>query len=357
MLVKFKQYSTLSTDIKDPLYLENYVMKRGEWLSMTIDKSLVKCNVKLAAISCRKYLSGNCNDYLENVIEELGCVEKMPYDEMAYFDLTITDTESIPPFVVYTEDDIDIFTFEGGTLDELLLYGNIEVTSFGVRMYFDKRVANNTIVLKSNNEDSIYTTFKKFCYNRSTQLGINFCFKENGCYRLALIDPKEPNIDKQVKAISGSIKVVSTQVRGILVSYTRNSFYYRHRLPIELLDSNIEVEEEETILSDGSINIKTTAIRKTVNFTTHNIKDSELVEIVYLLKNGVKIGTDVAVMRGGIDKTNGKKKGYSTGRGTLYLKSNDIITASNCESGCSKSSSFSFRISEKEKNVNVINLI
>lgn len=329
------------TDIKDTIQVP-----LGEWWSVSVPYG-GSCD-RVAIVECKKNVL--CEE--ETEIGHRSCLRKLEYNDTAWVGIIVEDEEDVPAFTLNATDDegneIDVFTFEGGTLDDLLdSHDAIEMTSFGVNMYFDKDYAANGATITN---DDLYLTNSTFCLRRSNKAAVDFSFCDYGCYRIVIY--------RKEKAIwvSNKIEVVANNDNasmGTLVEYYKDGFYYRHRLPIYLGDIKYETEETEKKMSDGNFSIYDSTIRPYVPFKTDLLTMEEHFWLLQVLKGSdmLKVNGRMVYSRGAYEAgLAGIDRRYS-GAGNLYFRDMTKVYNSNeCGSdGCNNASTLTYEIFEREK--------
>ncbi len=346
--IKFKQVG-LSTDYNDPLTLSTIEYRLGEQWYTTVPKSAVpNCKLNLGLIR-------NSDDCVcdANILESTSCLVSLPNDNKSYLSVIIPDFENIEPFVIYRNVPIDgyyepveLFLFDGGTFDELVIYAQsykvgVEVLSYGLKLFFNIDYATQACFIETSGEAYLLT--EALLINRSNYYGITFNITTVGCYRLALI-----NTSDEVLAISNKINVVAHKNKfSNIIEYNDNGFYHRFRTYL-YCTYNLVVEEDEKKLSSGNVSISNVITRQqaSVNTGWYSIKEHR--DIIRILKSGVKLGGEKCFLRGEYSLSEENHLRQSTGSGTLYFPEDSTT----CYSG--QSSEFQLEFIEEEKIQNVI---
>jgi hypothetical protein len=344
-MIKLKSTDNSSfSDINNTLYCQQVMV--GESISFTIPKSLVKCKPKLAIVECNSK-NKTCEPNL-NPTTLLGCVYSLDNDERAYVNLVIKNRNLIPNIKIGTSELIDdktelteYFEYEdGGTYDDLIAYLSsnenfgFEETPYGVKIFFNKELSGKDISLVSDN--TVFLIGKTFCLKKSSEYGISFCLNKKGCWQILLYTGMDT-----VLAYSGSISVVDfTPTSTSIVEWHENGFYHRERLPIWTESSELLIEETETVLSSGKINISDSIIRVEKTFYTDNMSIEGHKRLIKIMKAGFRIDNQNALLRGDYSLIESNKKYIGSGR--LNFPDDDIIGLKDCTTGCDDGSIFKY---------------
>lgn len=322
------QFKSDKPQIKEVL-LNSVDIPKGEMWYISIPKSISDCGAKLVTIQCKAPV-GDCQ--FEQVLTNLSCIYKIDNDEKSYLSLVVIDKEDITPFEIVVEEN-SILEFEGGSFDDLLLLLTgmelgYDINGYGVTIYFDKQYSGK---IAATNSLSVYLLNETFCYNNNSHFGISFCFSEIGCYRLGLIKNGE------IIAISDQINVISYKPYTPVVEYYDNNIYHRHRIGLTINEPAFVTEEDEKILSSGELLISNSITRRESEFETTPIFTEEHVNLIKILKRGVKVNGEYATLRGAytVDKDSPSKRRIGSGR---LIWQDFISTKSDCNIGCSTQS-------------------
>ena len=350
---KVKQIG-FSTDINDPLNLDVIEIPKGEWWSMTVPKSaLGGCNLKMATVkSTRSIVDIDCNCEVEiNTIQQKSCIYNLPNDEKAYLNLVMLDKDNVESFTIFVDEN-ELFEFDGGTYEEFLnsieqSRIGVEELGYGVRLFFDK--SYNGRIATTNSENN-YLLNDRFCLNYSKYVGIDFAFCETGCYKIIFID-----VDGNVKSISNSFNVVSRASRkSKIIEYYFDGFYHRHRIGLELKQTQFVNEEEQKSLSDGTLSISNLVVRPQKDFYTSPLTEQEHLKFIQILKSEAKIEGKKCILVGGYENSQEFSKDKTIGNGTLSFTDGLIKSSDSCGETCSDGSIFRFEVYETEKVGNIL---
>jgi hypothetical protein len=345
-MINFKSVDGKSrTDIDTKLNCTQ--VRVGDAISISIPKSLTKCKPKIAIVKCNQKLH-SCEPDLEPDTL-LGCVYSIDNDEKAYVNLVIKNRDLIPNFKIGRGETIDgeveiseLFEYEEGgnydTLIEYLIsnpYVGFEETSYGVKIFFDKENAGHTIKLESDN--TLFLIGKTFCLNKSSEYGLSFCLPK-GCWQILLYTGED-----EVLAYSNAINSVDFEPVGTsIIEWYEDGLYHRERLPIWTEDSEILIEENETVLSSGKISITDTIIRPEKIFYTENMEIEQHRKLVKIFKGSFRINNEKALLRGDYTLIPSNRRYMASGR--LNFPDDDIIGLQDCTTGCASGSTLEYKI-------------
>ena len=345
-MIQFKQVGK-QTDLNAPKCLRQIRIPLGESWSFLMNKSVIgcDCNPKVAIITPYKNI-GECV-FQENVLERYSCIEKIENDGKAYINLIIKDFEDIPNFNIKVDDE-EIFDFvsqddEIADYDELLLcveslgYG-YEITTYGIKLYFDKRYTSRKAAIST---DKIYFLNDTFCIFKSDVYRLQICFRQVGDYQIAILD------EDDILSISDPIKVTSYIDKNTsLIEYVDKGFYNRYRIPLKTFGETITVDEDETILSSGTVSVTNTILRPQKQFETRHLDIQEHLALASILKKGVKLDFKKCFLRGeyALSEMNNSKQTFATG--TLNFPDEEVKSLNACTNTCTSTSSFKYHIQE-----------
>jgi hypothetical protein len=356
----FKQVGK-STYLNDPLDVEPIQIPIGERWSLSVNKSVLNCGDKPYIIKCDSPLP-DCQT--EHLVTKDACVISIDNDETAYISITVTDKDKISPFMLYyqeiVEDEIElveIFEFDGGDISELAMTANsfnvgINITNYGAILYFREDYLGKTATISETND--VYLLNEKFCRNYSNKVGVTMCFREYGCYRLAFYK-KLADGTLKLSSISGSISVISFKPHNTkIIEYYDEGLYHRHRVLMTYDSPQFLVEEEETILSTGKLNLSNTIIRSQTPFRAGLYDQDQHLELLRILKKGVKLDKEKIKLRGGYNIQDETVSRKYMALGNLDLVDRDIININNCSTSCTDGSSVTYVINEEKERYNEI---
>lgn len=345
-MINFKSVDGKSrTDIDVKLNCQQ--VRVGDSISISIPKSLTKCKPKIAIVKCNQKLHDCTLNPEPDTLK--GCVYSIDNDEMAYATLVIKNRDLIPNFKIGRSEVVDgetevaeLFEYEdGGTYDTLIdylisnPYFGFEETNYGVKIFFDKENAGHTIKLQS--DSTLFLIGKTFCLNKSSEYGLSFCLPK-GCWQILLYTGEDETL-----AYSSAINSVDFEPIGTsILEWYDNGLYHRERVPIWTEDSEVLIEETETVLSSGKISITDTIIRPEKVFYTDNIGIEEHKKMVKILKGSFRINNEKALLRGDYTLIPSNKKYMASGR--LNFPGDDIIGLQDCTNGCNSGSEFKYEI-------------
>ena len=345
-MIKFRQVGK-QTDLNAPKCLKEVRIPLGETWHFLINKSVLgcDCNPKVAIIAPYKNI-GECV-FQENVLEKYSCIEKIENDGKAYINLIIKDINDIPKFTISVDGE-DIFDFissevEISDYDELLLYTEslgygYEITSYGIRLYFDKRYTNRKAIIST---DRIYLLHDTFCLFKSDVYRLSICFREVGDYQIVILD------GENIISVSDNIIVTSyIDKKTSMIEYVDKGFFNRYRIPLRTYGDEILVDESEGVLSNGSISISNTILRPQKSFETQYLEVSEHLELAQILKKGCKLDFKRCFLRGEYVLSEGSNSRKTLATGTLNFPDEEIKNGTDCSTACTSTSTFKYHIQE-----------
>lgn len=361
-LLKFKQIG-LSKDINDPLDLGSIQLPKGEYWAVSVDKSIINCKDKLYAIKCdtKQPMDSDTPCQKEHVITKQSCVNSISNDEKSYISLTIVDKAVISPFTLYydeiiddTVEQVDIFEFDGGDIDDLSAVAidfdlGVEITPYGIILYFNQEYVGK--IASITKVTDVYLLNSTFCRNYSPTVTVGMCFNSVGCYRLAFYRTQSDG-NLKLTAISSTINVLSYKPKNTkLIEYydSANGLYNRHRVDMTYDTPDFVIEEDETILSSGKLSSSNVIIRNESTFRAGLYDRNSHLELIRVLKGGAKIDGEAVLMRGGYSIDGISMNQTYMGFGNLSLIDRDIINLNLCNTGCESGSTIRYQINEEER--------
>jgi hypothetical protein len=367
-VLQFKQVG-LSKDLNDPLELGSVEIPKGEHWSVSVDKSVIGCNDKLYAIQCGVKLpllsATPCQQ--EHIITRRSCVNSISNDETSYISLTIVDKSTISAFTIYYQDvvdevteNIDIFEFDGGDIDDLsaTAFGfnlGVEITAYGIILFFNQEYVGKTASITTLTD--VYLLNNAFSRNYSPTVTVGMSFSSIGCYRLAFYK-KQTNGELKLSAISGTIKVLSFKPKNTkIIEYYENGLYSRHRVDMVYDAPDFVIEEDEKVLSSGKLSNSNVIIRNQATFRAGLYNQSNHLELIKVLKSGAKVDGENVLMRGGYNIIGETMNQEYMGSGSLSLIDKDVINLNSCGTDISQGSTVRYQINEEERERKVITTI
>ena len=339
-MIQFKALNKI-VDFYDPLSLSTINIPINEWWSILVAKSSITCGSKYAVMKCKNRIADCKIEY--NIILSEGCFRTIDYDNSCYVSI-VNFEENIPKFNLRAKNGEiieDLMQFDGGNYDSLIesveSHGlTIEKTKNGFNIHASAEYAGWTVMLSN------LLGRDKFQLINSKSVGLDFCFKETGCYRIVTLDKND-----EVLEMSSPINVVSkNSVNYPLVSYFKDGFYQRYRLPIYLGKVELSTSETTKTLANGSVKISDVIVSKKMEITTDLITISELTELIALLKNGIKINNENYILSGNMDLQVQSFGSKSIFKGSLICKNPVFASGEACSSDTTQTSTLTFSINE-----------